>query len=65
MIAVGSCVRLAFLGARNAEIGTVRSLISAGGTDRALVAWPDATEQYVDVAKLAEVAELAQLEIPC
>lgn len=53
----GRCVRLAAFGDRNATIGVVRSLVLVEDTARALVAWPDSTEQYVDVEKLRAVFE--------
>lgn len=58
MIAVGSTVRY------HGEVGTVRSFVNVGDRRRARVIWTDATEQYVDADKLAEVTMPAGPELP-
>lgn len=60
-IDVGRCVQFAAKGDASAAIGVVRQLVEPEpGWERALVAWPDSTEQFVDVGLLrALVPEVA------
>lgn len=50
--------RTAFDSSVDAEVGTVIGLVEpTPGWHRALVKWPDRTEQFVDVDKLVEVVK--------
>lgn len=59
VITIGTCV----CGERGAEIGVVRRIVVAGvNWQRALVAWPDNTEQFVDVDRLRVAVPLPEVE---